>query len=105
MAKNPISFSQRDGRVRCEIHNLPDWEGLEKLALFLEKQYGASVVERFDGPDARRWVLAVGATRVELQHEDPWGNVLVALDAQGDELVRRIGDDLGARLAGLDPSG
>lgn len=73
-----VGSVERDGRVRCEVHNVPDWEGLEKLALFAEEHYGASIIERLDGPDARRSVLAVGKVQIELQHDDPWGNALVA---------------------------
>jgi len=103
MVKPAVSFSQHNGRTRCDVHNVPDWDGLEKLARFLEKYYAATILERIDGPDARRWVLRVNDIQVELQHEDPYGNALLAVDAEGDDLVRVIGDDLGARLAGVEP--
>ena len=77
---------------------LTAWEDLEKLARFLEQHYGASILERIDGPDARRWIVAVRGVTIELQHEDPWGNVIVAPDASAEPLLREIADDLTRRL-------
>ncbi len=102
MAKANVSFTRQKDRLRCDVHGIPDWEGFEKLVLFLEKNYRAKVLERIDGPDARRWKLQVEGVCLELQHEDPWGNVLVAVDDDADGVVRRIGEDLQGRLDAVD---
>lgn len=79
---------------------VPDWDGLEKLARFLEKYYGARILQRIDGPDARRWTVQVRSVIFELHHEDPWGNVIVAPDSSSEATVQMIADDLALRLAG-----
>ena len=90
--------------MECDVQAVPDWEGFEKLARFLEKYYGATILERVDGPDARRWIIAVRGTTIELQHEDPWGNVIVAPDSSSEAVVQEIADDLRSRLASLPPN-
>lgn len=105
MATSSVTVSRRRGRMECDVHAVPDWEGFEKLARFLEKYYGATIVERVDGPDARRWIVAVRGTTIELQHEDPWGNVIVAPDPSSEPVVQEIADDLRSRLASLSPNG
>lgn len=102
MAKSPtVVVSRNRGRLECDVCAIPDWDGLEKLAHFLEKHYGATILERVDGPDARCWTARVRGVTIELQHEDPWGNVIVASDAASESTVREIADDLTHRLAGL----
>lgn len=101
MEAKVVSFSKRNGRDACEVHAISDWEGFEKLVRFLENNYSATVLDRFDGPDARRWILDLNGVKVEVQYEHPWGNLIAAADERGDDLVVRIGKDLGSRLAGV----
>ncbi len=103
MANTNVSFARHEDRLRCEVHGIPDWEGFDKLVSFLERHYEASVLDTINGPDARRCRLQVGGSTVEVQHEDPWGNVVVAVDREADEIVRRIGEDLRERLHAIDP--
>lgn len=98
MTKTNVSFARHKDRLSCEVHGVPDWEGFDKFVRFLEKHYDASVLDTLDGPDARRCILQVGGAVVEVQHEDPWGNVLVAVDKEAEETIRRIGEDLRTRL-------
>ncbi len=98
MVTTNVSFARHEDRLRCEVHGVPGWEGLDKLVRFLEKHYEASVVDTIDGPDARCCRLQVGGSAVEIQYEDPWGSVLVAVDREAEEIVRRIGEDLRERL-------
>ena len=100
--RKPMVLARRGGRLECDVLAVPDWEGFEKLARFLEKHYAAQVREKTDGPDARRWVLDVEGCALELQHEDPWGKVIVAADETGEVLLRRVAEDLAARLADVE---
>lgn len=104
MEMSPVVISRRRGRMECDVLAVSDWAGFEKLARFLEKYYGALVLERLDGPDARRWVIGIGQIIIELQHEDPWGNVIVAPEPSADAIVQQIADDLHSRLVGLSPN-
>ena len=76
--RKPVIVSRTDGHLQCDVVAVSDWEGFEKLFRFLERHYDAKVQRQFDGPDSRRWVLDVQGKALEIQHEDPWGNVILA---------------------------
>jgi hypothetical protein len=96
----PVTFIEKEhGDVlEVDIAAIPDWDGYEKLIKFLIKYYKVEVLQRIEGPDAKRCVLKLGNIRFELQHEDPYGNQLVAKGQGAIDLVREIGHDLARRL-------
>jgi hypothetical protein len=88
--------------LECAVHAVSDWDGFEKLVRFLEKHYQGRVLDSVDGPDARRAVLEVRGERLEVQHEDPWGNSIFAFSSQSHELLREVAADLDSRLSATD---
>ncbi len=80
----------------CVINN---WEGFEKLIQFLQNEYSISILEKFEGPDARRWILKSGDSSFELIYEDPYGNTLISTNTESNKLVEAIGLDLKQRLS------
>lgn len=98
---SPVFVSRRRGKLACDVRAIPDWDGLEKIAAFLERYFSATVVQRFDGPDARRWILTINGSTIELQHEDPWGNVIIAPEPRAEPLVLHLAEELRRRLENL----
>ncbi len=97
--QSPVILTRNHGHLECDVVAIPDWEGLEKIARFLEKYYGATTERKIDGPDARRWILSVDGEVLEIHHEDPWGNVIVAPQKSAEELLEKISRDLESRLS------
>lgn len=89
---------RRDGVLEVYVGPIPDWEGFDKLVQFLKNEYATEVKEQFDGPGARRWILQVEGHNLELHHEDPWGNSLIAPQKESEKILRRIGEDLTRRF-------
>jgi len=87
--------------IEVDVCVVNDWEGFEKLIQFMQNEYSISVLEKFDGPDARRWVLKSGESTFELVHEDPYGNTLVSSNIASNQLVETIGLDLKQRLSNI----
>ena len=96
----PVVLSHRGGCLQCDVPAVGGWDGLEKLFQFLEVNYGARSKSRYDGPDARRWLVIVREQVLELHYEDPWGSLLVSPSPDSDALLREIADDLKRRLSG-----
>ena len=88
--------------LECAVHAIPDWDGFKKLVRFLKEHYQGRVLDSVDGPDARRAVLEIRGQRLEVQHEDPWGNSIFSLSPQSHELLREVAADLDARLSATD---
>ena len=88
--------------LECAVYAVSDWDGFEKLVRFLEKHYQGRVLDSVDGPDARRAVLEVRGQRLEVQHEDPWGNSIFSFSPQSHELLREVAADLKSRLSAVD---
>ncbi|RFA24283.1 hypothetical protein CAI21_22270 [Alkalilimnicola ehrlichii] len=102
MNRKPVVLTRNsDGRFGIDVPSVPDWEGFEKLARFLENEYQAQVINKADGPDSRQWILLVGGHEVILRHDDPYGNTIESKDALGAKIVEAIGKDLEARLKGF----
>ena len=98
--KNAVLFinDQNGQDYRVVINAIPDWEGFEKLVKYLEVNYQAEILESYDGPDARRWIIYVRNMKIELIHNDGYGNYFQALTFDGNCLIKEIGEDLANRL-------
>lgn len=96
-----VVLTTHRGRKACYVPAFPGWEGVEQLCGYLERHFAARCVSRIDGPDARCWRLEIGDASVEIQHEDPWGNMIVACGPDSDDTLSPIAIDLDRRLGHL----
>lgn len=97
-----VVFSDKLGKpLEVDICAVPGWDGFDKLIQFLKNEYAVEIIDRIDGPDARRWKLKAEGQEFELIHEDPYGNSLVAPTFASEHIVRKIGLDLETRLRNL----
>jgi len=94
-----VLFVKEKYPLEVFILEISDWSGFDKLIQFLKNEYAIEVIENYDGPGSRRWVLKSEGRKFELWHEDSFGNSLVALDPKSVDIVSRIGEDLNARLS------
>ncbi|RCK54291.1 hypothetical protein TH25_03050 [Thalassospira profundimaris] len=98
--KNTSFLEENQSFLKVDVCAIADWDGFYKIIQFLKKEYNVEVLEKIDGPDARRWLLRFEGCDFEVQHDDPYGNLIVATDRKSQELVRQIGLDLERRLSG-----
>ncbi len=95
-----VSITKNSNRfVEVDVHAVSDWDGFDKLIAFLKNEYSVIVIEQFDGPDARRWILESEGIKLELLHDDPYGNTIVSVSLASNEKVKEIGNDLKERLS------
>ncbi|PKR49669.1 hypothetical protein [Thalassospira marina] len=99
--KNVSFLLEKNSFLKVDVGAVSDWAGFDKLIQFLKNEYNVEVLEGIDGPDARRWLLRSEGCDFELQHDDPYGNLIVATSQESEELVRKIGLDLEQRLSGI----
>jgi len=97
----PVVMTTRGGRRVCDVPAVPGWEGVDKLWRYLELNFAAECVSQVDGPDARCWTVRVHGATLEIQHEDPWGNMIVSCGPGSDGVLSDIAADLQQRLGGL----
>ncbi|MDR3492555.1 MAG: hypothetical protein P4M12_11060 [Gammaproteobacteria bacterium] len=98
MTKSVIFIRDDNNQYRAVIDAISDWEGFEKLITFVQKYYSAEVLEEYDGPDARKWILESNGHRFELIHDDGYGNYFLARTQESEDIIRTIGKDLEERL-------
>jgi len=99
-SNQPVVISNNsNGFIEVDICEVSDWEGFDKLILFLKNEYSISITKKIDGPDARRWVLKSGESDFELVHDSPYGNTLISTNEKSNALVKNIGLDLSRRLS------
>ena len=98
MIKSVIFIRDENNQCRLVINAIPDWEGSEKLITFVQKYYSAEILAKYDGPDARKWILECQGHNFELIHDDGYGNYFLARTIESENIVREIGNDLEERL-------
>ncbi|WP_143182029.1 hypothetical protein [Thalassospira sp. TSL5-1] len=77
--KNVTFWEEYNYFLRVDVCAISDRAGFNKLVQFLKNEYNVEVLEEIDGPDARRWILSSEGCDFELQHDDPYGNMIVAI--------------------------
>src|SRR3990167_3244872 len=98
MNKSVVVTSRKNEKLEITIVAIPDWDGYDKLILFLTKHYDAIIIAEYDGPDARRWILKCHDQIIELIHDDMFGNYLLAPTVESEPIVTEIANDLEERL-------
>lgn len=101
MKKSVVFLRNSNKQLEVKINAIPDWQGFDKLIIFLQQQYNTKILAEYDGPDARRWILASNGQQFELIHDDMFGNYLIAPNEDSETLINEIGRDLENRLKSL----
>lgn len=101
MRKSVVVTSKKGDKLEITVVAVPGWEGFDKLILFLEKHYGAKALKKYDGPDARRWILKCQNQIIELIHDDMFGNYLHAPTVESEGIIKNIAKDLEQRLSNI----
>jgi hypothetical protein len=96
-----LEKDQNQDTLQVAITIANTWDDFDKLVQFLMRQYDAQVVQKHDGPYARRWIMSAKGRTIEMWHDDPYGNYLVAPTSEAEPLVREIAQELEERLRGL----
>lgn len=87
-----------DDLIELEVEDISSWEGFENIVRFLEKDFNAIVIKKFDGPDARTWKLQIAGHIITVQHLDTRGNWLSMPAKEGEKIITSIGERLKERL-------
>jgi hypothetical protein len=101
MDKTVLFNKKSDQSLEVDICAISDWNGFDKLIQFLKNEYSVEIVNKIDGPDARRWILKVRGLEFELRHDDGYGNYFYASSADSEDIIKEIGEDLERRLSGI----
>lgn len=102
MKKNIYFTKEKNKPLEGHILPVADWEGFDKLIMFVQKYYDAKVLAEFDGPDARRWILESNGKQFELIHQDALGNYFLAPTEDSEEIVYQIANDIDQRFQDSD---
>ena len=81
-----------------DIGAVTGWDGFDKLIQFLKNEYSIKIISQKDGPDVRSWLLESNNQKFELRYEHPYGNSLVVVSSQYEDIVYDIGRDLQQRF-------
>jgi hypothetical protein len=94
-----ISWPENYNKLpKIDVYNIDDWEGFEKVIEFLRRNYNVQVVAKYDGPDARRWILECNGVKFELIHDDGYGNYFIAPSKNSEKIVCDIAKDIENRM-------
>jgi len=98
--KNAVIMLDRNenGQLEALIFPIRDWEGFDKLIEYMGNEFEAVVLEKIEGPYARRYILSVRGKKFELIHEDGYGNYLVAPTKESELIITEIANDLEQRF-------
>ena len=102
MTKPVLFFRDYSNIYRAVINPIPDWDGFDKLISYLEINYHTKILNSFDGPGARRWIVEVNGTVIELIHDNGYGNYFLAPTVESEAMVREIGQYLEERLKDIE---
>lgn len=97
--ENVVFDYLKDGRVLLMLRRLDSWEDFDSLIDFLKDFYDAKVSLSADGPGARRWILDISGFTVEVLFDDLGGIDILSTNAEGFELIKKIGMDLNERIS------
>ena len=100
MSRKKIIFSKFPGKhLQAFIDPVSNCDGFDKLIQYMKNEFSVKVIDSFDGPAARRWILESEGIRFELIYDDGCGNYLLAPTIESETIVKKIGSDLETRFA------
>lgn len=88
-----IEASEAHGTV-VHVPAIASWDGLDTIAQFFVDHFGASILERIDGPDAGVIKVDIEGQEFVLVHDDLLGNRFYSQDKGGDTIVRSLAEAL-----------
>src|SRR5437016_3305924 len=77
--------------ARCEA---PSWDDFQMIIRHLMTKFGARVVNKTQGPDARAWRLSVDGKEVVVHQWDIGDLYIFPTDSIGEDAVTRIAHSL-----------
>ena len=84
-----------NGRLELDISDDSSWTEFERLARHISAAFEGRIEAKIDGLDQRYWDIEIEGEVVTLHLEHYLGICLFAAKAEGDEVVRRVGEFLG----------
>jgi hypothetical protein len=85
-----IIIKRENQPLQIDIYPVQDWEGFDELINFIVEHYAATILEKADGPDARRWIMMKEGKVFELIHHDMVGNFLIAPTEDSESIILEI---------------
>ncbi|MBG6206251.1 hypothetical protein IWQ49_000898 [Labrenzia sp. EL_126] len=94
-----VSFTRSDkGKMELWLLKTQTWEDFDVLAEHLKSKYRAELYDYLEGPYSRYWTVKVDGQEMELRHDDEFGNALRASNAGSEDVVRKIGIEIAAKV-------
>lgn len=72
----------------------PEWKQGDRLIRHLKKHFGARVVDKAEGPDARTWSLDISGDQIVVNQWDTGDISFFAKDANRESLIETIAADI-----------
>ncbi len=95
-----LKSTDKNGAIQYHLEFDPAWEGVESFAMYLQKKWGAEVIESSDSVYSRRWVLRLNGVPISVYHDSQIGNYFVREDGIADQLLmEKIEADLIERMS------
>lgn len=88
-----IETSEEHG-IEVHVPAIASWDGLDTLATFFVDHFGASILERIDGPDAQVIKVDIKGLQFVLVHDDLLGNKFYAQNKVGEKIARSLAEGL-----------
>jgi hypothetical protein len=70
----------------------PKWQQGENLIHHLKKNFGAKVIDKAEGPDARSWSVEIAGEEIVVHQWDTGDISFFAKEATGESLVKSIAE-------------
>jgi hypothetical protein len=94
--KEPQPFERG---LKLDFYPITTYEQFERIAEILQDEFGAEMVSKLDGPDARLWKMRIDSSNFELNHYSSIGNWIVCREENGRNIIYRIREVLNKLLA------
>jgi len=85
-----VQLVRNDGGVLEAQCDAPQWQQGEQLIRHLKKHFGARVIDKAEGPDARSWSLEVAGKEIVVHQWDTGDISFFAKDASGESVVEKL---------------
>ncbi len=88
---------ERNSDGVLEAHYVaPVWRHGEQVVRHLRKHFGARVLYRAEGPDARRWSLSISGMEIRVDQWDTDDLTIYGVDPEAEGFITRIAESIRA---------